>query len=86
MVTRASVRSLAAMLGLNKDTVGRALARLRHAELVVHVKGRFEVGAYRLTVPAEVIRFNRATPEHASRRSARQCGSSGVQLALIASE
>jgi hypothetical protein len=86
MITRASVRSLAADLGLNKDTVGRALARLRQAQLVVHVTGRFEFGVYRLTVPADVIRFTRDLPADTSRRHSARRGSSGTQLTLIESE
>jgi DNA-binding transcriptional ArsR family regulator len=86
MIARASVRSLAAALGLNKDTVGRALARLRRAELVIRVTGRFEVGVYRLTVPADVIRFNRDLAVHASRWHPRQGASSGVQLTFLDGE
>jgi DNA-binding transcriptional ArsR family regulator len=86
MTVRASVRSLAADLGLNKDTVGRALARLRQARLVVQVTGRFELGAYRLTVAPDVIRFHPDLPAHTGRERAGQRASSGVQLALLESE
>jgi DNA-binding IclR family transcriptional regulator len=55
VIARASVRSLAANLGLNKDTVARALARLRQAGLVVHTASPFELGTYRVTVPPDVI-------------------------------
>ena len=57
VLTLASVRSLGALLRLNKDTVARALGRLRDAGLVVHEAGCFERGVYRLTVPPEIIRF-----------------------------
>ena len=86
MFVRASVRSLAATLGLDKDTVGRALARLRHAELVVHVTERFEPGVYRVTVPAEVFGFKRDRAADTSRRRSRRRPSSGVQLALLEEE
>jgi hypothetical protein len=86
MVVSASVRSLAANLSLNKDTVSRALARLRDAQLVVHVTGRFEAGAYRLTVPADVIGFNPDPPTGTGRRRSAQRASSGFQLALLESE
>jgi hypothetical protein len=49
LVAPGSVRSLGRTLGLNKDTVARALVGLRRARLVVPVAGRFEAGAYRLT-------------------------------------
>jgi DNA-binding IclR family transcriptional regulator len=84
MVARASARSLAANLGMNKDTVARALARLRHAQLVVHVTGRFELGAYRLTIPADVIGFDPSA--HTSRRRSGHRAASGVQLALLEAE
>jgi hypothetical protein len=86
MIARASVRSVAATLGLNKDTVGRALTRLCHAQLVVHVTGRFEPGVYRLTVTADVIRFNPDVPADTSHRRSRRRTSSGVQLAFLEAE
>jgi DNA-binding IscR family transcriptional regulator len=54
-VVRASVRWLGRELGLNKDTVARALARLRDAQLLVAQARGFERGTYRLTVPNDVI-------------------------------
>jgi hypothetical protein len=68
MIVRASVRSLSASLGLDKDTIGRALARLRHAELVVHVTERFEPGVYRVTIPTDVIEFKRDVRADTNRR------------------
>jgi len=47
IVVRASARSLAARLQLDKDTFARALTRLRDAGLVVHEPGRFTPGIYR---------------------------------------
>jgi hypothetical protein len=84
MFVRASVRSLAATFGLDKETVGRAVARLRQAELVVHVTERFEHGVYRLTVPADVIGFNWDCAAGTIRRRSRP--SSGVQLAFLEEE
>jgi hypothetical protein len=55
LVVCASVRSLASELGLAKDTAARAMRRLRHAGLVEFVGERFAQGAYRLTVPTDVL-------------------------------
>ena len=54
-VARVSVRALAASLGLAKDTVGRAIRRLRAAGLVTieqqrTVGGIFDTGTYRIAV------------------------------------
>ncbi len=53
---RVSARSLAGVLGLDKDTVARALRRLTEAGLVVAGSqrrdgGRFGAGRYRLLIP-----------------------------------
>jgi hypothetical protein len=58
-VAPVSVRALAVSAGLAKDTVARALGRLRAAGLVVPVQGRtaagtFMAGRYRLAVPAHL--------------------------------
>ena len=55
-VARVSVRALGASLGLSKDTVGRAVRRLRDAGLVTVVQQRtvagiFETGTYLIAVP-----------------------------------
>jgi DNA-binding transcriptional ArsR family regulator len=55
-VASVSVRTLASHLGLAKDTVARALIRLRRAGLVTAVQTRgssgvFGAGSYALTVP-----------------------------------
>jgi DNA-binding IclR family transcriptional regulator len=83
VVARASVRSLAAELELDKDTVARALVRLRRSGLVLQMGGRFTVGLYRLTVPAEVIRFNDEVCGHGPRQHARQSALSNLQLAFL---
>lgn len=82
----ATVRSLAADLGLAKDTVARALARLEAAGLVVAEQGRapagtFGPGSYRLTVPAGItlLQPEPPTPTPTRPRAARPTGS---QLAL----
>jgi DNA-binding transcriptional regulator YhcF (GntR family) len=54
-----SVRSMAARLGLAKDTVARALNRLRRAGLVTPVQSRtsagvFAAGRYLLTIPESI--------------------------------
>jgi DNA-binding transcriptional ArsR family regulator len=55
-VASVSVRALAASLGLVKDTVGRAIRRLRDAGLVTVVQQRtvagiFDTGTYLIAVP-----------------------------------
>ena len=90
-----SVRSLAARLGLAKDTVARALVRLRRVGLVTAtqtrtVSGVFTTGSYQLTVPGSItfddILSTPSASERASRsrsRSSRSCSrSQGSQLAL----
>ena len=52
IVVTASYRDIARRLGLSKDTVGRRLAALRHAGVVVEhpvlAADRFEIRSYRL--------------------------------------
>lgn len=62
VVVQASVRSLATELGLAKDTVARAVVRLRRAGLVEFVGERFTRGSYRLTIPPEVLRRDDSAP------------------------
>ena len=55
-VAQVSVRALAASLGLAKDTVGRAIRRLRYAGLVTVAQQRtdagiFDTGTYLIAVP-----------------------------------
>ena len=62
-----SVRELGRALGLNKDTVARALTRLAAAGLVVAVQTRsasgvYATGSYRLTVPASITLRTPARP------------------------
>jgi hypothetical protein len=65
-VASVSVRALAASLGLAKDTVGRAIRRLRCAGLVSvaqqrTVAGIFDTGTYLIAVP-DCITLNAPTP------------------------
>lgn len=58
--TPASVRSVAAQLGVAKNTAHRALTVLRAAGLVEPLQGRsalgrFDAGGYRLTIPPTVL-------------------------------
>lgn len=62
-----SVRSLAASLGLAKDTVARALVRLRAAGLVAVTQSRstggvFAAANYELQIPTGIILNDCATP------------------------
>jgi DNA-binding IclR family transcriptional regulator len=69
LVVGASVRSLAAELGLAKDTVARAVRRLRRAGLVEFVGERFKPGAYRLTVPTDLLHVDDSVRANRSARS-----------------
>ena len=65
-VAQVSVRALAASLRLAKDTVGRAIRRLRSAGLVTVVQQRtdagiFDTGTYLIAVP-DCITVNAPTP------------------------
>ena len=82
-VARASVRSLAMELGLNKDTVARALARLRDARLVASMTSLFEPSAYRLTIPAGVISFGADVLHRRDGRARYSSAPPAVQLALL---
>lgn len=66
-VASVSVRSLAALLDLSKDTVARALTRLRAAGLVENFQqrtesGTFATGTYRLTIPTSLAFDDDTTP------------------------
>jgi len=69
-IASVSVRSLATRLGMSKDTVARALLRLRAAGLVSAQQARngagtFAVGSYRLHLPTSVA-FEDATAASAA--------------------
>lgn len=60
LVAQVSIRTLAASLGVAKDTAARAVRRLRRVGLVTPIQSRsstgvFTVGTYRLTVPSAAI-------------------------------
>ncbi len=62
-----SVRSLATQLGLAKDTVARALNRLRRAELIDASQSRtatgvYATGTYTLTIPTSITVDDHTTP------------------------
>ncbi len=59
-VAQVSIRSLATSLGLDKDTIGRAVRRLRDLGVIDvdqarTATGAFAAGSYRLAVPASCI-------------------------------
>jgi hypothetical protein len=83
VIARASVRSLAADLGLNKDTVARALVRLRQCGLVIANAYLFERGSYRVTVPSDVIRLATEPIVESARPQRPLVLTSGRQLTLL---
>jgi DNA-binding transcriptional MocR family regulator len=73
-VASVSIRALADRLGLAKDTVARALGRLRRAGLVTARQARtdagvFATGCYVLTVPAAITVTDHPTTSSTSRSS-----------------
>jgi hypothetical protein len=81
VVAHATVRSLAAGLGVNMDTVARALGRVRQDRLVTFVSGQFETGIYRLTIPSDVIEFDSHVPS--VHRHPPRAKSGAVQMSLL---
>ena len=72
MVAQVSIRSLASSLGLAKDTVTRAVGRLRDLGVIEAAQARarsgvFDAGSYRLVVPA--VCLSPVRPVAALRRS-----------------
>ena len=96
-VTTASIRQLAESLGVAKDTIGRAVTRLRELGLIDYVQDRdatsgvFASTTYRITVPADMFSFDTApativsTPiEPAARHRTRaRTPQSHAQLSLL---
>ncbi len=69
VVAQVSIRSLASSLGLAKDTVTRAVGRLRDLGVIEAAQARarsgvFDAGSYRLVVPAVCL-----SPVHPSQPS-----------------
>src|SRR4051794_15353129 len=87
-----SVRGLAARTGLSKDTVARAMARLRRAGLVTlhqaRTAGLFAAGVYELTIPNGITVGPAASvePKHASTSTARTAAVESAQLSLLTFE
>jgi DNA-binding transcriptional MocR family regulator len=66
VVAEVSIRSLGSSLGLAKDTVNRAVRRLRdlgviHAEQHRSASGVFQTGSYRLDVPTACLTVDTST-------------------------
>ncbi|NND73464.1 MAG: winged helix-turn-helix domain-containing protein, partial [Ilumatobacter sp.] len=91
VVAQVSIRSLASSLGLAKDTVARAVRRLRDLGVIDALEARsesgaFEAGSYRLAVPVACLSVVCASQPSvsapAARRSSPARRSSG-QLSLL---
>jgi DNA-binding transcriptional MocR family regulator len=88
-VASVSIRTLADRLGLAKDTVARALGRLRRAGLVTARQARtdtgvFATGCYVLDVPASTTFCDHTpTAPTTSRSSTRRSRQHDHQLTLI---
>ena len=83
----ATVRTLAAELGMSKDTVARAMVRLRDAGVVVASQtrtpaGAFGIGTYRIVVPDGIALDHRRVPESVPPTSRRAVPTTAAQLAL----
>jgi DNA-binding transcriptional MocR family regulator len=84
---RVSVRSLAATLGLSKDTVARAITRLRATGVVVAVQSRassgaFDAGVYRIVVPSDVLAIAPVTNEQPTRARLDRRDTTQLSLAI----
>jgi DNA-binding transcriptional ArsR family regulator len=79
-IAHVSVRSMAAALGVAKDTVARALSRLRDAGLVTPAqskseRGLFEAGSYVIDVPEGVtLSVTELGPQVRTRKAAPHTG------------
>ena len=85
VVAQVSARSLASSLGLAKDTVARAVRRLRDLGIITAAQARsesgvFEAGSYRLAVPVACLSVACPSQSSVAPSSARR--SSG-QLSLL---
>ena len=90
VVAQISIRSLAASLGLAKDTVNRAVRRLRDLGVIAAVQARsesgvFEAGLYRLAVPVACISVVCPSQPSVAASAARpsSAGRSSGQLSLL---
>jgi len=90
VVAQVSIRALASALGLAKDTVNRAVRRLRDLGVIAAVHARsesgvFEAGSYRLAVPVACMSVACPSPPSVALSAARPSSfrrSSG-QLSLL---
>lgn len=83
----ATVRSLAADLGMSKDTIVRAIARLRAARVVVASQtrtsvGTFSLGMYRIMVPDGIALGHGHESKPVSPARKRLAHSTAAQLVL----
>jgi len=95
IVAQVSIRSLGSSLGLAKDTVARAVRRLRELGTIEAVQARatsgaFDAGSYRLTIPAVCLSLacppQPPVPSSAARPSSSRSSSarrSSGQLSLL---
>ncbi len=86
-VARVSVRSLAASLGLAKDTAARAIGRLRDAGLVTVAQQRteagiFDTGSYVIAIPNGVTLIAPTAAASQSRARVGRHDSSQLSLAI----
>ena len=82
-----TVRSLAAAIGMSKDTVARAVKRLTAAGIVVAEQtrtpaGAFGRGTYRIVVPTGIRFDDQREPQPCSSSPRRATRTRAVQLAL----
>jgi hypothetical protein len=87
LTAQVSIRALASSLGLAKDTVARAVRRLREIELIVAEQrrttvGSFDAGSYRLAVPEPCIAVV-CIPRPVARPSAGSARRLSGQLSLL---
>ena len=87
IVAQVSIRTLAASVGIAKDTAARAVRRLRRVGLIAAVQSRtstgaFDVGTYRLSVPSAAISAVSSSLPPAARPSGRCPRPDFGQLAL----
>ena len=90
VIAQVSIRSLVSSLGLAKDTVARAVRRLRDLGVIAAAQARsesgvFEAGSYRLSVPVacvSVVCPSQPSVASSARRPSAARRSSG-QLSLL---
>ena len=86
-VARVSVRSLAASLGLAKDTAARAIRRLRDSGIVIAAQQRtdagiFDTGTYVIELPEGVAFITPAPVAPQPRARVGRCDPSQLSLAI----